>query len=254
MKVTFLGTGTSQGVPVIGCPCEVCQSTDARDKRLRTSTLVEIDDKIFVIDVGPDFRQQLLREKVSKVTAILITHEHNDHIIGMDDVRPLNFLHRKSISVFAEKRVQISLKERFSYIFDKNPYPGAPRLDLKTINPDAPILIGNTQILPIRVWHGKLPVLGFRFGDFAYLTDMNKIEASELEKLKGLKLLALDALHHSEHHSHFNLTQALELIKTVQPQQSYLIHISHRMGLTAEINTSLPKDVALAYDGLVVRL
>lgn len=254
MKITFLGTGTSQGVPVIGCDCEVCQSTDFRDQRLRTSAMIEWKEKNIIIDAGPDFRQQLLRAKVDDVAAILMTHEHNDHIIGMDDVRPLNFKHQKSMPIYAEERVQRELKERFAYIFADNPYPGAPRLTLQAIKEGANILIDDLIIQPIRAWHGNLPVFGFRFGDFTYLTDVNSIGETELAKVKGTKILALDALHHSKHHSHFNLEEALALIEELQPEQAYLIHISHRMGLTEKVNAMLPKNVQLAYDGFVVEM
>jgi len=252
MEITFLGTGTSQGVPVIGCRCPVCQSTDDRDKRLRTSALVSTQNKNFVIDAGPDFRQQLLRENISQVDAILITHEHNDHIIGMDDVRPLNFLHRKSMPVFAEKRVQNELKTRFAYIFDENPYPGAPRLTLHDIEDEIDLVIEDVRITPIRAWHGNLPVLGFRFGDFTYLSDLNYLEDEVLNKVKGTKYLAIDALHHSFHHSHLNLKQALQMIEIIQPDQAYLIHMSHRMGRHEEVDATLPENVRLAYDGMKI--
>lgn len=254
MKITFLGTGTSQGVPVIGCDCEVCQSTDKKDKRLRTSAMIEWKGKTIIIDAGPDFRQQLLRAKVTDVAAILMTHEHNDHIIGMDDVRPLNFKHKKSMPVYAEKRVQEELKERFAYIFAENPYPGAPRLILKNIEEGLNINIEDLAIQPIRAWHGQLPVFGFRFNDFTYLTDVNRLEASEIAKVKGTKILALDALHHSKHHSHFNLEEALAFIEIIQPEKAYLIHISHRMGLTEKVNAILPSNVQLAYDGLILNV
>lgn len=254
MKVTFLGTGTSQGVPVIGCDCEVCLSSDPRDNRFRTSAMVEVAGKTIIIDAGPDFRQQLLRAKVTDVSAILMTHEHNDHIIGMDDVRPLNFKHKKHMPVYAEKRVQDELKERFAYVFADNPYPGAPRLILKDIDSQQVINIEGTEVLPIRAMHGQLPVFGFRFGDFTYLTDIKTISEEELDKVRGTKFLALDALHHSVHHSHLNLEEALALIKIIKPEQAYLIHISHRMGLTEEMNKTLPDGVELAYDGLEVNI
>jgi phosphoribosyl 1,2-cyclic phosphate phosphodiesterase len=254
LKITFLGTGTSQGVPVIACPCAICQSDDPRDKRLRTAAMVEMEGNTFIIDAGPDFRQQLLRAKVKEVTAILMTHEHNDHIIGMDDVRPLNFLQKKAMSVYAEKRVQEELQTRFAYIFAENPYPGAPRIDLKEVIQDQDIQVERSIITPIRAWHGQLPVFGYRFGDFTYLTDLNRIEQTELKKVKGTKILALDALHHNKHHSHLNLEEALALIERIQPDQAYLIHISHRMGLYEEIQKQLPANVALAYDGLQVEL
>jgi len=254
LKITFLGTGTSQGVPVIGCDCAVCLSDDFRDNRLRTSAMVEVEGKTIVIDAGPDFRQQLLRAKVTDVTAILMTHEHNDHIIGMDDVRPLNFKHRKHMPVYAEPRVQAELKDRFAYIFDKNPYPGAPRLILQSIEKDKVMHIEGIEIIPIRAMHAQLPVFGFRFGHFTYLTDIKTISEAELNKVKGTKILALDALHHSVHHAHLNLEEALVLIKKIQPEQAYLIHVSHRMGLAKEVNKTLPKGVQLAYDGLVVEM
>jgi len=254
LTITFLGTGTSQGVPVIGCDCEVCQSTNPKDARLRTSAMIQWKGKNIVIDAGPDFRQQLLKAKVTDVAAILMTHEHNDHIIGMDDVRPLNFKHQKSMPVYAEKRVQEELRTRFSYIFSDNPYPGAPRLNLENINEGENIIIDDLIIQPIRAWHGQLPVFGFRFGDFTYLTDVNRIEEAELNKVKGTKILVLDALHHSSHHSHFNLEEALALIETLQPEQAYLIHISHRMGLAETVNQLLPANVELAYDGLLLKI
>ncbi len=250
MKVTFLGTGTSQGVPVIGCDCEVCTSTDPKDNRLRTSAMVEWNGKTIIIDAGPDFRQQLLRAHVSDVSAILMTHEHNDHIIGLDDVRPLNFKHRKHMPVYAEPRVQEELKTRFAYIFDEIPYPGAPRIILKNIDNQSDIVIDEILIKPIRAMHGTLPVFGFRFGDFTYLTDIKSIAPEDLAKVNGTKFLAIDALHHSEHHSHLNLEQALALIEIIQPEQAYLIHISHRMGLAEKVNGTLPKGVKLAFDGL----
>ncbi len=254
MKITFLGTGTSQGVPVIGCDCEVCISTDPKDNRLRTSAMIEWNGKVIIIDAGPDFRQQLLRANVQDVSAILMTHEHNDHIIGLDDVRPLNFKHKKHMPVYAEPRVQAELKTRFSYIFDKNPYPGAPRIILQNIDNQIDIDVDGVLVKPIRAMHGTLPVFGFRFEDFTYLTDVKSIAPEDLAKVKGTKLLAIDALHHSEHHAHLNLEQALALIKIIQPEQAYLIHVSHRMGLAKKVNPSLPEGVELAYDGLTITL
>ena len=251
MTVTFLGTGTSQGVPVIGCDCEVCLSEDTRDQRLRTAALIEKDGKKVVIDVGPDFRQQMLRAAVTEIDAVLITHEHNDHIIGMDDVRPINFRQGRPMPVYAKPSVQKTLKERFAYVFADNPYPGAPRIFLRDIRKDQPVIVDGWEFIPVQLWHGRLPVYGFRTGDFTYLTDLNKVDEAELEKVKGTRFLALDALHHTRHHSHFNLEEALEFVQLVQPEQTYLIHISHRMGKAAEINSTLPTNVQLAYDGLV---
>ncbi len=250
MNITFLGTGTSQGVPVIGCTCEVCTSTNSRDQRLRCSILVEIDQQQILVDVGPDFRQQMLRANISNLDAILLTHEHNDHIIGMDDVRPLNFKHQKHMPVYAAARVQEELKKRFSYIFDTDPYPGAPRITTHLIEAKHAFQIGKTRINPIEIFHGQLPILGFRIKDFTYITDAKTITEEELEKVKGTKVLVLSALHHSPHHSHLNLEEALEWIDRIQPEEAYLLHISHRMGKYEEVSKTLPKGVYLAYDGL----
>ena len=254
MKVTILGTGTSQGVPVIGCSCEVCTSIDTRDQRLRCSILIEVDEQQILVDVGPDFRQQMLRTNISNIDAILLTHEHNDHIIGMDDVRPLNFLHQKHMPVYAVERVQEELKKRFSYIFDVDPYPGAPRITLHSIEANQAFQIGKTNINPIEIYHGQLPILGFRIKDFTYITDAKTITKKELEKVKGTKILILSALHHSRHHSHLNLEEALEWIEEIQPEKAYLLHISHRMGRYEEVSKTLPEGVQLAYDGLELKL
>lgn len=249
MKVTFLGTGTSQGVPVIGCDCEVCTSTDARDQRLRPSILITQEELNIGIDVGPDFRQQMLRAKVQNLDAVLITHEHNDHIIGLDDVRPFNFRSRKDMPIYATTSVQENLQTRFAYIFAGD-YPGIPRLELRTINNKQNFEIGGLSILPIEVMHGELPVLGFRFGDFTYITDAKTISPESLELIAGTKVLVLNALHHSVHYSHLNLEEALEMVGHIQPEQTYFTHISHRMGLNQEISKQLPPGVSLAYDGL----
>lgn len=254
MKIHFLGTGTSQGVPVIGCDCEVCQSNDPRDTRLRTSVLLQINNFNIVIDVGPDFRQQMLRTEIKNLDGVLITHEHNDHIIGMDDVRPFNFRSGKDMPVYASKRVQKELKERFSYVFEENPYPGAPRIQLHLIQEDQSFKLENITIQPIQVMHGKMPVFGFRIDDFTYITDAKTIEPAELEKIKGTKVLVLNALIQKEHHSHLNLSQALDLIDIIQPKQAYLTHMSHRMGTTASVEPLLPENVVFAYDGLTIQI
>lgn len=255
MNCTFLGTGTSQGVPVIGCDCEVCSSDDARDKRLRCSVLIQWEGKAIVIDCGPDFRQQMLREGVDWIDAILLTHEHNDHMIGLDDVRPLNFKYRRDMIVYATTRVQDSLKERFGYIFaTQNRYPGAPMIKLKTIDHLASFEVEDIAIQPVLVMHGSMPVLGFRIKDFAYLTDVKTIPEEELPKLTGLKTLIINALHHNHHYTHLNLSEALEMISILKPEQAYLTHISHRMGKHAEVTKLLPPNVHLAFDGLQIEI
>ena len=254
MKVTFLGTGTSQGVPVIGCKCEICSSANQKDKRLRSSVLVSKNNKNLLVDVGPDFRQQLLNNQIDDIHAILLTHEHNDHIIGLDDVRPINFLHKKNMSIYCVERVAKEVKTRFAYVFDHNPYPGAPRVEINLINENDPFEIEGIEVMPIEVFHGSLSVLGFRFDDFTYITDAKTFPETSIEKIKGSKVLVLNALHHREHHSHLNLKQAVDFIQLVQPEQAFLVHISHNMGLHDDVNNNLPKNVFLAYDGLTLEL
>lgn len=254
MKITFLGTGTSQGVPVIGCSCEVCQSSDPRDNRLRASILVSKEDINIAVDCGPDFRQQMLRAGVAHLNAVLLTHEHNDHVIGMDDVRPFNFKSGRNMPIYATALVQQKIKDRFSYVFAANPYPGAPRLELHTIEKEKPFWVNGVSVKPIEVLHGRLPVLGFRFGNFAYITDAKTITATERAKLEGVETLVLNALHQNIHHSHLNLSEALEWIKAIEPKKAYLLHLSHRMGRHKEISAQLPDNVFLAYDGLVLEL
>ncbi|MEZ4934511.1 MAG: MBL fold metallo-hydrolase [Saprospiraceae bacterium] len=254
LLITFLGTGTSQGIPVIGCTCKVCISANPKDQRLRTSVLVETTDRAIVIDCGPDFRQQLLRAGLNDLHAILLTHEHNDHIVGLDDVRPFNFKYWRDMPVYATQRVQDQLKKRFSYIFSENPYPGSPMVKLMTIAPENNFEVEGIPITPIEVRHGGLPVLGFRIGGFTYLTDVKTISATEKEKAKNSKVLVLNALHHQEHHSHLNLNQALDLIAELEPDQAYLTHLSHTMGLHVEVSKLLPPNVAIAFDGLQVEV
>lgn len=254
LHITFLGTGTSQGIPVIGCDCAVCLSSDHRDKRLRCSVLIQSGDYSMVIDAGPDFRQQMLRAKVNKLDAVLITHEHNDHIIGLDDVRPFNFKYSKDMPVYATARVQEQLKQRFSYIFSSTPYPGAPMIRLHSIAKDQAILLNDLTLIPIEVRHGGLPVLGFRIRDFTYLTDVKTISEEEKEKIKGTKILVINALHHKEHHSHLNLEQALDLIDELAPEQAYLTHISHNMGTVEHVSPTLPSHVSFAYDELKIEI
>lgn len=249
MKITFLGTGTSQGVPVIGCDCEVCRSESKLDKRLRVSILIETEDKRMVIDSGPDFRYQMLRAKVTDLDAIIFTHEHKDHIAGLDDIRPFNYLRKKIIDVYATNRVQQALKREFSYIFSDKIYPGIPQINLHTID-NEPFYVGNNKIIPIEVMHYKLPVLGFRLGDFTYITDAKMIEDAEIEKIKGSKIVVLNALQKDSHISHFTLDEAVNMAQKIGAETTYLTHISHNMGLHAEVEKQLPANIRLAYDGL----
>jgi phosphoribosyl 1,2-cyclic phosphate phosphodiesterase len=249
LKVKILGTGTSQGVPVIACNCKVCQSTDPNDKRLRASVLVEVDGTTIVIDAGPDFRQQMLREKVSNIDAILVTHEHRDHIAGLDDVRSFNFLKQKPVDIYAEPRVQEAIKFEFSYSFGENKYPGVPQFNLLNLT-DEPFLINGIKIIPLRVFHYKLPVYGFRIGDFTYITDANYITEEVKEKIIGTKFLIINALRKQKHVSHFSLSEAIDFINQISPKRAYITHVSHQMGLHHDINEELPRNISLAYDGL----
>lgn len=249
MTITFLGTGTSQGIPVIGCDCNVCQSNDAQDKRLRTSILIETGNKVFIVDTGPDFRQQMLREKVRNLDAVLYTHEHRDHIAGLDDVRPINFLQQKPIEVYGEERVLDALKQMVPYAFEENRYPGVPDINLHLID-NRKFTIEDVDIIPIRVYHYKLPVFGFRIGDFTYITDANYIPEEEKEKIAGTKYLIVNALRKKKHVSHFCLSEAIELVNEFSPRKAYLTHMSHQMGFHAKVNSELPDHISLAYDGL----
>ena len=249
MKFTFLGTGTSQGVPVIACDCEVCQSENVKDKRLRTSALMEVDGVNLVIDSGPDFRQQMLREKVQDVDAILFTHEHKDHLAGLDDVRAFNFKHNKDMEVFASARVQEALKREFWYVFQEFKYPGVPNVNLNLIE-DAKFQVKGVEVTPINVLHYKLPVKAFRVKDLTYITDANFISEEEKEKIKGSKVLIVNALRKEEHLSHFTLSEALDFITEINPEKAYLTHISHLLGKHDDVERELPENVFLAYDGL----
>jgi phosphoribosyl 1,2-cyclic phosphate phosphodiesterase len=249
VKVTFLGTGTSQGIPVIACTCEVCLSLDYRDKRLRTSVLITYKNTQLVIDTGPDFRQQMLRERVHKLDAVLFTHSHKDHTAGLDDVRAFNHLQQKEMPVYGDSRVLQALQQEFSYIFSEHKYPGIPTLALHEVNNEA-FVIGDVAILPIQVMHYKLPIFGFRIGDFTYITDANYISDIELEKIKGSKVIVLNALQKEPHLSHYNLEQAIALLTQLQPEKAYLIHLGHRMGLHSSVSKELPDFIEIAYDGL----
>ncbi|WP_459209576.1 MBL fold metallo-hydrolase [Aquimarina rhabdastrellae] len=253
MTITFLGTGTSQGIPVIGSDHPVCMSTDPRDKRLRVSVLISWDDYTYVIDCGPDFRQQMLTNQVRKIDGIVFTHEHADHTMGLDDIRPF-FFKQGDIPIYAHERVLDSLRTRFAYIFSsENKYPGAPSV-VENLLTDQPFTLGNLDVIPINVWHGKLQVYGFRFKDFAYLTDVKSVDETELEKLKGVKVLVVNALRKEEHHSHFNEEEALAFIEKIQPERAYLTHISHLYGFHEEIQAELPENVYIAYDNLQINL
>lgn len=254
MKIYFLGTGTSQGIPVIGSQHPVCKSTDTKDKRLRVSVWITWDDFSCIIDCGPDFRQQMLVSKCPKIDAILFTHEHSDHTAGIDDIRPFNFMHG-NIPIYGHKRVLDNLKKRFDYVFaTENRYPGAPSVDAIEVVNNQNFVLGNKTIIPVNVWHGNLQVFGYRIDDFAYLTDVKTIEAIEIEKLKNLKVLVVNALRDEKHHSHFNLQEALDFITLVQPEKAYLTHISHHFGFHEEVQKRLPENVFLAYDNLEILL
>lgn len=250
-KFTFLGTGTSQGVPVIGCNCPVCSSSDPRDKRLRTSVYVEYEGLSLVIDAGPDFRMQMLREGICHLDAILLTHQHKDHTGGLDDVRAINFRENRALPIYCEERVQNSLKLEYSYAFSEYKYPGAPEYLLETID-ENPFSINGVEIVPIRALHYKLPVLGFRFGDFAYLTDANKIEDSEFEKLKGLEYFVVNTVKMTTHISHFSLPEAVEVAGRVGARRTFLTHLSDRLPCHAQLAAMLPSGIEPAYDGLSV--
>lgn len=249
-NITFLGTGTSQGIPVIGSNDPVCKSQDEKDKRLRTSALVQYKGLDLLIDCGPDFRQQMLRENKSNVDAVLITHEHTDHIGGLDDLRPINFLKGQDIPIFGKERVLEDIKRRFSYAFAEVKYPGAPGFELHSVNGD--ISFQDVSIQPIHILHGKLPILGYKIGGLSYITDASSISEEEIEKIKFSEVLVINALRKEAHASHFTLFEALEIIEKVKPKKAYLTHISYQLGFHEEVEKTLPNHVFLAYDGLKV--
>lgn len=253
MKVTFLGTGTSQGVPIIACECHVCKSLDPKDKRLRSSIMIEDKGSVFVIDSGPDFRQQLLRENAKKLDAVVFTHEHKDHIAGLDEVRAFNYLYRKPVDIWASETVQKAIRVEFAYIFSEIKYPGIPEINLHEIT-NEPFKINQTVFQPINVMHYRLPVKAFRINDFAYITDANYISDEEKQKLKGLKVLVLNALRREKHVSHFTLDEAIELAHELKAEKTYFTHISHQLGLHREVGVELPNDIELAYDGLKIEV
>ncbi|MBO6517645.1 MAG: MBL fold metallo-hydrolase [Bacteroidia bacterium] len=253
MSITFLGTGTSQGVPLIACPCSVCSSDDQRDKRLRSSILVQTNDVHFVIDTGPDFRQQMLRANVKRLDAVVFTHGHKDHTAGFDDIRAFNYVQQKDMEVYCDERVDEILRKDFDYVFASVKYPGVPQANIHLIE-NQNFRINNTLVTPIQVMHYKLPVFGFRIGDFTYITDANSISEEEKQKISGSKVLVLNALRREEHISHFTLEEALKLADELNVERTYLTHISHQMGKHAEVEKELPENVSLAYDNLTIHV
>ncbi len=251
-RLEFLGTGTSQGVPVIGCTCAVCTSDAPEDNRLRSSVLVSMNDTKILIDTGPDFRYQMLRSGNVNIDAVLYTHEHMDHVAGLDDIRAINFLQRKKMPLYGTLGVENALKRIYHYAFAKDRYPGAPIISFNPIHDD-PFMVEAVEVIPIKVKHAGMPVLGFRFGDLAYITDAKQIDDEELEKVVGCKIVVLNALRKTEHHSHLNLEEALRLMEIINPERGYFTHISHLLGKHHDVEKELPENIHLAYDGLVVK-
>lgn len=248
LKITFLGTGTSSGVPMIACGCEVCTSPDKKDKRLRSSILVESETTSIVIDTTPDFRYQMLRANVKKLDAVLFTHPHKDHIAGLDDVRAFNYFQQKPMELYANSLTEEAIKREFAYAFSDKKYPGIPNLNLNTID-EKPFMVGDIPVIPVLVWHLKMPVLGFRFGRFTYITDANRIDEEEKEKIKGSSVMVLNALRKESHISHFTLNEAVALVQELGVTQAYFTHISHQLGRHDDINAELPEGIVLAFDG-----
>ncbi|MCF8331990.1 MAG: MBL fold metallo-hydrolase [Bacteroidales bacterium] len=253
MKVLLTGTGTSQGIPVINCDCNVCRSTNPKDQRLRTAAMLRSENTTIAIDAGPDFRQQMLRTNIHQVNAVLITHEHHDHIGGLDDLRPFYFARQAPLDIYGSRKALKAIKKKYYYAFEENPYPGAPQFNLHELH-DKPFDIGDMKIIPVIAHHGRMEVWGFRTGKFAYMTDIKSISKTEKNKLFDLEALVINALHHKKHHSHLSLPEALELISELKPQRAYITHISHGMGKYEEITKMLPDNVFCGYDGLEITI
>lgn len=253
IRITFLGTGTSSGVPMVGCTCEVCTSTDHFDNRLRSSVWIQSETTSFIIDTTPDFRYQMLRANVPRVDAVLYTHAHKDHTAGLDDIRGYNYIQQQAIPIYCTKATERQIRAEFAYAFAEPKYPGVPDLFFSTVEADL-FFVGDIPVQPIQVWHFKMPVLGFKIGDFVYITDANKIEDSQLHFLQNAKVLVLNALRHDAHISHFTLQQAIDLSASVKAQQTFFTHISHQLGIHSQINITLPPSMQLAYDGLTLQL
>ena len=258
MKITFLGTGTSQGVPLIGCKCAVCDSVNPKDHRLRSSVMIDVSTSLnvtkrFVIDTGPDFRQQMLREKVDSFTAVIYTHEHRDHVAGLDDIRAFNFIMKKKIDLYMNEKTYGSIQRQFEYIFTEKKYPGIPEINIHIID-EKPFTIEGVTFIPILVKHLHLPVLGFRVGDFSYITDANFIPEEEKKKIYGSEVLVLNALRKEKHVSHYNLEEAIQLAQELKCKKTFFTHISHQMGLHEEVEDELPENIHLAFDGLHINM
>jgi phosphoribosyl 1,2-cyclic phosphate phosphodiesterase len=251
MEITFLGTGTSGGVPFIGCQCEVCKSTDPRDNRLRCSILIKTNDLTFAVDCGPDFRQQMLREDIRHLDALLMTHSHKDHTGGLDDIRAYNFMNKKAMDIYCDYPTELGLKDQYSYVFTETDYPYLPQINFIRID-DSPFKMGSLDVIPIEVMHGKMPVKAFRFGDFTYITDAKTITEKERQKIRGTKILVVNALRYEDHYSHHTVDEAMELTEDIKPEVTYLIHMSHQFGLHKEQEKKLPPHIRPAYDGLKI--